>query len=69
MPFQSHLCDSPLTPVQKNVHFFLNCPYPLHLWQVFQQADGVFRVGLVILTPRRSHPQRPRSHRLQHCLI
>ena len=44
-------------------------PHPLHLRKVVQQADGVLGVGLVVLAARRSYPQRPRGHGLQHCFI
>lgn len=44
-------------------------PHPLHLRQVLQQADGVLRVGLVVLAACSSYSERPRGHGLQHCLI
>lgn len=44
-------------------------PHPLHLRQAVQQADGVLRVRLVILTAPSSNAERPRRHGLQHCLI
>lgn len=44
-------------------------PHLLHLRKVVQQADSVLGVGLVVLAARRSNPQRPRGHGLQHCFI